>query len=66
MLPQAVDAGEEFFLQEGGEAVLGDDLLDDLDDDQVLVDLDGVDSGANSNWPGGLKLVEPLVGAPPS
>ena len=43
--------------------MLGDNLLDDLHDDQVLVDLDGVDSGTNSNWPGGLELVGPLVGA---
>ena len=46
--------------------MLGNDLLDDLHDDQVLVNLDGVDSGANLNWPGGLELVGPLVGAPSS
>ena len=46
--------------------MLGDDLLNDLHDDQVLVDLDGIESGASSNWPDGLELVGPLVGAPPS
>ena len=45
-------------------AVLRDNLLDDLHDDQVLVDLDDIDSRANLNWPGGLKLAGPLVGAP--
>ena len=46
--------------------MLGDDLLGDLHDDQVLIDLDGVDCGANSNWLDQLELVGPLVGAPPS
>jgi len=43
VLSQAVDAGEGLRLEEGGKAVLGDDLLDDLHDDQVLIGLDGVD-----------------------
>ena len=66
-IPLAVNAGKGCFLQKDGEAVLGDNLLDDLHHDaQVLVNMDGVDSGSNSNWPGGLELVRPLVGAPPS
>ena len=45
MLPQSfdADAGEGLLLQEGGEAVIGGNILDDLHDDQVLVNLDGVD-----------------------
>ena len=38
-----MDAEKAFLLQEGGKAVIGADLLDDLHDDDVLVNLDGVD-----------------------
>ena len=43
MHSRTVDARGGLLLQEGGEAVIGGELLDDLHGDQVLVDPDGVD-----------------------
>ena len=42
MLSGSVDVREGLLLEEGGEAVLGSDLLDDLHDHDVLIDLRGV------------------------
>merc|ERR1712194_493948 len=45
-------------------AVLSDDILDNLHDDQVLIGLNGIDSALRGELQ--LRSVSPLVRAPPS